>query len=159
MGIWYFFSSSFLASTHLLHDAGLSLGKGDVTTRLVADELDLDLAALASALLVVVVIVVGRARSLALDSAIFASGGAIADGVRVVEIRGRRIFVMIGDVGHSQVSRENKKGKAAADEKGKKWWRCCFEPCADGLYWIWSFSGEAPSSLLSCRRNLVGRSA
>src|SRR3569833_4672852 len=70
MGIWYFFSSSFLASTHLLHDAGLSLGIGDVTTRLVADELDLDLAALASALLVVVVIVVGGARSLGLGSAI-----------------------------------------------------------------------------------------
>lgn len=40
-------------TTDLLHDAGLSLGEGDVTTRLVLDELDLDLSSLAAGLVLV----------------------------------------------------------------------------------------------------------
>lgn len=69
-----------------------------MAARLVADELDLNLAALAAALFVVVVVVVGgRARSL--DAAIVGVV-AIADRVRVVELRGRRLVVLVGDVGH-----------------------------------------------------------
>ena len=47
------------SSAYLLHDASLALGEGDVTTRLVLNELDFDLPALAAGLVVVVVIVVG----------------------------------------------------------------------------------------------------
>jgi hypothetical protein len=42
----------------LLHDSSLALGKCDVSARLVADELDLNLATLATALLVIIVVVV-----------------------------------------------------------------------------------------------------
>ena len=69
-----------MAPTNLLHDTGLALGKSDVPTRFVADELNLNLAALTAALLVVVVVIVGRARARALDSAILANDCiAIAD--------------------------------------------------------------------------------
>ena len=117
--------------TNLLHDAGLALGEGDVAARLVADELELDLAALAAALLVVVIVVVGGARAGALDAATLTDGGvAIADGMRVVELGGRGLVVLISDVGHfsGRVSRKTKK---------VKWWRCSFERCADGLDLIW----------------------
>lgn len=43
---------------YLLHNSSLTLGKRDVATRLVADELDLNLATLTAALLVIVVVVV-----------------------------------------------------------------------------------------------------
>lgn len=117
-------------ATHLLHDAGLALGEGDVAARLVGDELDLNLAALAAALLVVVIVVIGRARPGALDAAGFGGSIAIADRVRVVELGGRRLVVLISDVGHVSVwvSRKTKRAR---------WWRCCFERCADGLDLIW----------------------
>lgn len=52
-------------TTYLLHDAGLALGEGDVPARLVLDELDLNLPALAARLVVIVVVVVGsRSRTL-----------------------------------------------------------------------------------------------
>ncbi len=64
------------------------------------DKLDLDLAALAAALLVVIVVVVGGgALALALDAAAL-GGGAV---VGVVEIDGRRLVVLVGDVGHCVV--------------------------------------------------------
>lgn len=44
---------------HLLHDSGLALGKGDVTTRLVGDEFDLNLPPFATGLIIIIVIVVG----------------------------------------------------------------------------------------------------
>lgn len=72
------------SGTYLLHDTGLALGECDVATRLVADELDFDLAPLATALLVVIIVVVGRARARTLDAA--ALSGAIADGMRIVEL-------------------------------------------------------------------------
>lgn len=55
--------------TYLLHDSGFALGKGDVTTRLVRDELDLNLSSLASWLVIIVVVVICSGRSLALDAA------------------------------------------------------------------------------------------
>lgn len=87
-------------STDLLHDAGLALGKGNVAARLVADELDLNLATLASALFVIVVVVVGRRRALALDAARLGGRAAIANRVGVVEVAGRALLVLFGDVGH-----------------------------------------------------------
>lgn len=86
--------------TDLLHNTSLALGKGDVSTRLVADELDLNLATLAAALLIIVVLVVGGGLSLTLHAAGFLGCAAIADGVRVVKLGRRGLVVLIGDVGH-----------------------------------------------------------
>lgn len=87
--------------TYLLHDTSLALGKGNVATRLVADELDFDFAALAAALVIVIIIVIGRGRAGALDTAGFVVVDiAIAHGMRVVQLGGRGLFVLIGDVGH-----------------------------------------------------------
>jgi len=84
------------ASTYLLHDAGLALGKGDVPARLVLDELDLNLPALAAGLVVVVVIVVCcRARAFGAAVCIANVEGAVA----VVVQRRRRILVVLGDLG------------------------------------------------------------
>jgi hypothetical protein len=56
--------------SHLLHDTSFALREGDVPTRLVLNELDLDLAPLAARLVVVVVVVVGSGRgALSLDAA------------------------------------------------------------------------------------------
>lgn len=85
--------------TYLLHDAGLALGEGDVATRLVRDELDLDLPPLAARLVIVVVVVVGGRGTLALDAAVLARGAAVPDGVVVEGRRGGRV-VLVGDVGH-----------------------------------------------------------
>ena len=65
--------------TDLLHDASFSLGKGNVSTRLVLNELDFDLSSLATWLVVVVVIVVGGSGRSAwtFDTSVFAS--AIAE--------------------------------------------------------------------------------
>jgi hypothetical protein len=90
------------AGTYLLHDAGLALGKGDVATRLVLDELDLDLPALTARLVVVIVVVVGR-RARALGAAIGIGGveGAVAV---VVQLR-RRVLVVFGDLAGHGVAR------------------------------------------------------
>ena len=50
---------------YLLHNAGLALGKRDVSSRLVRDEFDVYLSAFSSRLVVVVVIVVSRASGVA----------------------------------------------------------------------------------------------
>lgn len=84
--------------TDLLHDTGLSLGKGDVATRLVADELDLNLATLAVTLLVIVVVVVSGRSALPLDAATLGWGSAAIASV-VVDLGGRGL-VVLGDVGH-----------------------------------------------------------
>ena len=70
-----------------------------MSARLVADELYLNLATFAAALVLVVVVVVGGAGALALDAARF-YGGAIAGGVRLVQLGWRRLVVLVGDVGH-----------------------------------------------------------
>jgi hypothetical protein len=84
------------SDSHLLHDACLSLGKGDVTARLVLDELDLDLPPLTAALLVIIIVIVachgcpGSFGASRIDSI----AGEIITRRRVVEGRG------IGDVSH-----------------------------------------------------------
>lgn len=89
----------------LLHDAGLALGEGDVTTRFVLNELDFDLPSLATGLVVIVVVVVGGSGvrgALALDAALLGCGAAIA---LVVVGRGRVGLVLIGDfTGHVELS-------------------------------------------------------
>ena len=75
---------------YLLHDTGLPLGEGNVTTRLVLDELDLDLPALATWFVVIVIVIVGRSRDAAL--------GAVAG--REVVLRGRLVGGGISDVSH-----------------------------------------------------------
>ena len=87
---------------YLLHDTGLALGEGDVSTRLVLDELDLDLPALAAGLVVVVVVVVGgRARALGAAICI----GGIEGAVAVVVERRRRVLVVLGDFAGHGVAR------------------------------------------------------
>ena len=83
--------------TNLLHDAGLALGEGDVSTRLVLDELDLDLASLATRLVIVIVVVVGGAGTRALDAS------ALEAAIAVLEVigRGGRVGLVIGgDLSH-----------------------------------------------------------
>lgn len=90
-----------IGRTNLLHNTGLALGKGDVATRLVGDELDLNLATLAATFLIIVVVVVGGdAGSRALGATGVARRVAIADRVGVVEVVGRSLIVLVGDVGH-----------------------------------------------------------
>lgn len=82
--------------TYLLHDTSLALGKGNVTTRLVLDELDLNLSSLAAGLVVVVIVVVGSGAR-ALDAAVLHAELAIA----VVVDRRRRVLVVLSDLaGH-----------------------------------------------------------
>ena len=103
-----------VTETYLLHNARLPLREGDVATRLVGDELNFDLATLASALLVVVVVVVCYTRAGALDTTRL--GAAVADGMAIVKVVGRRLVVLVGDVGHGFL-RAIRRGY---HEKGKK---------------------------------------
>lgn len=88
-----------VVASYLLHNAGLALGKGDVASRFIVDKLDLNLATLTTSLLVIVVVVVGGAGALTLDATVLADA-AIADRVRLVEVAGRALVVLISDVGH-----------------------------------------------------------
>lgn len=82
-------------ATYLLHDASLPLGEGDVPTRLVLDELDLNLSSLTATLLVIIVIIVGGGRG-------SRSFGAprLAIACRVLARRALIQLRRIGDVGH-----------------------------------------------------------
>jgi hypothetical protein len=73
-----------------------------VTTRLIRDELDLNLAALTAWLIIIIVVVVGGGRTLTLDTASIAASDvvAIAHGMAVVERRWRALLVVVCDVGH-----------------------------------------------------------
>ena len=81
---------------YLFHDSSLALGEGDVATRLVCDELDLNLAALAAGLVVVVVLVVGSG-AWALCAAVGIADIELAVAGAVVVDRGRRVLVVVGD--------------------------------------------------------------
>jgi hypothetical protein len=85
--------------TDLLHDSRFALREGDMSARLILDELDLDLASFTTRLVVVVVVVVDRAGSLALGAAVLSLDAiAITNGVVVAR---RRISVVFGDfAGH-----------------------------------------------------------
>lgn len=81
-------------ATNLLHDTRLALRESDMATRLIGDELDLDLSSLASWLVIIIVVVVGSGWSLAFDSALV----AIAETV-VVE-GGWRSIIGVLNIGH-----------------------------------------------------------
>jgi hypothetical protein len=70
-----------------------------VSTRLVGDELNLNLSTLATGLIIVIVVVVGGRWSLAFDATVITDRIAISDGM-FVEGGGRPLVVLIGDVGH-----------------------------------------------------------
>lgn len=59
--------------TDLLHNTGLALREGDMATRLIRDELDLNLSSLATRLIIIIVVVVGGRWSLALHATIIPS--------------------------------------------------------------------------------------
>jgi hypothetical protein len=84
----------------LLHNASFTLRKCNMPSRLVADELDFNLPSFAAALLIIVIFVVCGRWALALHAAGFLDGGAIADGVSIVELGRRGLVVLICDVGH-----------------------------------------------------------
>lgn len=66
--------------TYLLHDTSFALRECDVTTRLVLDELDLDLTTLSSWLVIVVVVVVRSSTGTgALDASAFESAIAVLE--------------------------------------------------------------------------------
>lgn len=92
--------------TYLLHDTSLALGEGDVTTRFVLDELDLNLPPLAARLVVVVVVVVrgGGGGALALDAASFA--GAITV-LEIIVHTGRIVLVVLGDFASHDARRDD----------------------------------------------------
>lgn len=82
---------------HLLHYTGFPLRESDVTTRLVLDELDVNLSSLAPRLVVVIVIVVSSSRhAWTLD----ASSIAIAVTSQRVVSTGAVLGIRILDVGH-----------------------------------------------------------
>jgi hypothetical protein len=82
------------ATSYLFHDAGFALGESNVSTRLVLDELDLNLSTLAAGLVIIVVVVVGcRARALGAAVRVANVEGAIA----IVVQRRRRVLVVVGD--------------------------------------------------------------
>ena len=87
---------------YLLHDASLSLREGDVATRLVLDELDINLSSFATGLVIVIVIIVagGGADPRALDAAILGGLAAIAGVEGIVDSRGRLRVVGFGDFAH-----------------------------------------------------------
>lgn len=70
-----------------------------MSTRLVSDELNLNLSTLATGLIIVIIVVVGGRWSLAFDAAVIADRIAISDGM-FIEGGGRTLVVLIGDVGH-----------------------------------------------------------
>ena len=82
-------------TTYLLHDTRLALREGDVSTRLVLDELDFDLPALAARLVVVVVVVV-RSRARPLGAAVRVAD--IESAVAIVVDRWRRVLIVLGDL-------------------------------------------------------------
>jgi hypothetical protein len=87
-----------MRETHLFHDTCLSLGKGDVATRFILDEFNLNLPSLTSRLIVIIVIIVGSSA----EARTF--GASILDGTIAgdkVILSGRRVFVSDGsDIRH-----------------------------------------------------------
>ena len=96
-------------STHLLHDTRLPLGEGDVATRLILNEFDLNLSALATGLVIIIVVVVG-AHARALGAAVVS--GAVTGGLLQVVLGRRRVLLTDGsDVGHDETRADGEEGK------------------------------------------------
>jgi hypothetical protein len=90
--------------THLLHNTSFALGESNVSPRFVLDELDLNLASLASWLVIVVIVVVGRAGSRTLDATVLSALDSIAIANARVVVAGRGVLVVFGEfAGHDVV--------------------------------------------------------
>lgn len=107
-----------MQSSYLLHDARFALGEGNVPTRFVLDEFDVNLPSLPTGLVVVIVVIVGGgtdARSF--DAAVFPPLCAVTvAGRNRVVVDGWRLG-RIGKVGHVCV--DNESGRC--DELGLGW--------------------------------------
>ena len=84
-------------ATNLFHDACLTLRERNVATRLITDELDLNLATLAAAFLIVIIVIVGSAGALALGAA------ALGDVAGLLQVVGRGLVVLIWVFGHFEM--------------------------------------------------------
>lgn len=72
-----------------------------MATRLVGDELDLNLSPLTAGFIIIVLVVVRSGGALALDATVvWRRWIPIANCMRIVEYRRRCLFVLICDVGH-----------------------------------------------------------
>lgn len=90
-----------VGATYLFHDAGLSLGEGDVASRFVVDEFDFNLATFATALLFVFLFIL-TTGALALDAATLGRA-TVADRLRFFDFALRRgLLVLFGNVGHGE---------------------------------------------------------
>ena len=91
-----------IGCSYLLHDAGLALREGDVTTRLVLDEFDVNLPPFATGLVVVVVVVVasGRTDPSPFHTAVLCTAVAVAGAEGIVASRGGVLIIRIGNVRH-----------------------------------------------------------
>lgn len=88
------------SQAYLLHDAGFTLGESNVATRLILDELDLDLSTFASGLVVIIIVVVDvLVRSGALDATVGITGSerAVAIAGTLVVMAGRGIGIVVSD--------------------------------------------------------------
>ena len=87
--------------THLLHDTSFALRERDVSTRLILDELDLDLPSLAARLVIVIIVVVGGGGStLTLSTSALDGAASILEVVIVVG----RVWVVSNDLSrHDEV--------------------------------------------------------
>ena len=92
--------------SYLLHDPGFPLGEGNVASRFVLNELDLDLPPLPTGFIVIVVVVIGRgAGPWAFGATIDIQGSIIAVtryGCWVL-CRRRGLLVVIGDLSHGGI--------------------------------------------------------
>lgn len=113
-----------LTAPHLLHDTSFSLREGNVATRLVLDEFDLNLSAFSSALLIVVIIIIARHRcswSLrasginTIASQIIAGGRMVKASVGIGDVR--HSWILIGSVESDE--RSTQKSKVSTSRKGK----------------------------------------
>lgn len=138
---------------NLLHYTGLPLRKGDVAARLVADELDFNLAPLASALVAIIVAVV-RCCAGSLHASRFGRRAAIANTVGAIEVVGRTLVVLIRNLGHCRVFESRPMGRidvlcaitpVVVDvyhhnglEKARSGGDAVSSVVPMDLYWIWS---------------------
>ena len=90
--------------SYLLHDPSLALRESDVATRLVLDELDVNLATLTARLIIVIVVIVAgsSADASTLDAAGLSTltSIAISGGQGIITGRRRLLIVGISNVGH-----------------------------------------------------------
>ena len=92
---------------YLFHDPGLTFREGNVSTRLILDELDVNLPPLPTRLVIIVVVIVaGCADARALDTATL--GATVPGRESIVLGAGGLLVIGIGDVGHGRCRKVTK---------------------------------------------------